>query len=63
MQNTVELNSYKLQLENKVKTQVEFIERQSQELERVNSFIIDTLSTIVEFRDLESGQHVKRIVD
>lgn len=61
VQNTVELNSYKLQLENKVKTQVEFIERQSQELERVNSFIIDTLSTIVEFRDLESGQHVKRI--
>lgn len=61
VQNTVELNSYKLQLENKVKVQVEFIERQAQELERVNSFIIDTLSTIVEFRDLESGQHVKRI--
>lgn len=61
VQNTVELNSYKLELENKVKVQVEFIERQAQELERVNSFIIDTLSTIVEFRDLESGQHVKRI--
>lgn len=61
VQNTVELNSYKQELENKVKVQVEYIEKQARELERVNSFIIDTLSTIVEFRDLESGEHVKRI--
>lgn len=61
VENTVELNSYKLHLENKVNSQVCYIEKQAKELEKVNNFIIDTLSTIVEFRDLDSGQHVKRI--
>ncbi|WP_148409620.1 diguanylate cyclase [Murimonas intestini] len=61
VENTVELNSYKQHLENKVQSQVDTIEKQSQELEKVNNFIIDTLSTIVEFRDVDTGQHVKRI--
>lgn len=61
VENTVELNSYKHQLENTVNSQVSFIEKQSKELEKVNNFIIDTLSTIVEFRDLDTGQHIKRI--
>ena len=61
VENTVELHSYKQHLENKVRSQVETIEKQNLELEKVNNFIIDTLSTIVEFRDADTGQHVKRI--
>ena len=37
------------------------IEKQNEQLRNFNVAMIDTLSTIVEFRDCESGQHVQRI--
>mgnify|MGYP005802154403 CR=1 FL=1 len=37
------------------------LEKQAQELRETNSAIIETLATVIEFRDCESGEHVKRI--
>ena len=36
-------------------------EREQRNLKNMNSELIDVLSTIVEFRDMESGEHVSRI--
>lgn len=37
------------------------LEAQAQKIQETNSALIDTLSTVIEFRDCESGEHVKRI--
>lgn len=37
------------------------LEAQAKQLQETNSSIIDTLSTVIEFRNCESGEHVKRI--
>lgn len=37
------------------------LESQAKQLQETNSSIIDTLSTVIEFRNCESGEHVKRI--
>jgi len=59
--NVVDLYHHKNQLEFFVKIQTEKLERQSKKLRETNNLIIDTLGTVVEFRNLESGQHIKRI--
>ena len=40
---------------------METLEKQALKLNRFNEFIIDTLSTVVEFRSCESGTHIKRV--
>ena len=35
--------------------------KQAQKLRKMNDAMIDAMSNVVEFRDMESGQHVKRI--
>lgn len=59
---------YKMDLEMVVKKQKENIEKQNvllkeqtKELNQLNEILIDSLSNIVEFRNLESKQHIKRI--
>lgn len=59
---------YKMQLESMVRKQNQSIQKQNdilkkqtEELSQVNEIIIDSLSNIVEFRNLESKQHIKRI--
>ena len=37
------------------------IERDKRNVREINTELIETLSTIVEFRDLESGEHISRI--
>nr|WP_294511535.1 diguanylate cyclase [uncultured Bilophila sp.] len=59
--NTVELYLHKRDLEALVLKQVETLDRQAQKLNRINEFIIDTLSTVVEFRSCESGKHIRRV--
>ncbi len=59
--NVVDLYSHKRDLEQKLKEQKEELERQSRRLKQSNQFVIDTLSTTVEFRNFESGEHIKRI--
>lgn len=59
---------YKMDLESMVRKQNQSIQKQNdilkkqaEELSQVNEVIIDSLSNIVEFRNLESKQHIKRI--
>lgn len=59
--NVIELFMHKNNLEQLVAEQTEKIEKQAQKLKENNNQIIDTLSSLVEFRNLESGQHIKRI--
>lgn len=39
----------------------ELVKEQTKQLRQTTNKIIDTLSTVVEFRDLESGEHINRI--
>lgn len=59
--NSIELYLHKNELEDLVTTQTAALEKQANQLKRINDSLIDTLSTVVEFRNLESGEHIKRI--
>ena len=66
--NIVELYQHKYNLEMLVSRQTGRLEeqnivlkKQTKLLQEINSIVIDTMSNLVEFRDLESGQHIKRI--
>ena len=52
---------YKNNLEDMVAQQTERLIDQSEKLKNTKNQIIDTLSTVVEFRDAESGQHIIRM--
>lgn len=64
----LELFNARKQLSNQVHIQKRALEEQAsqlraraQKLQQLNSSIIDTLATVIEFRNCESGEHVKRI--
>ncbi len=66
--NVVEVFQYKRHLEVTVKKQTEKLKKQNSMLKlmaekqkHMNEVLIDSLSNIVEFRNLESEQHIKRI--
>lgn len=68
VQNIVDLFMYKDNLENKVKIQAanlkrqnNLLEQQAARLKESNEKIIDILGTVVEYRNLESGEHIKRV--
>ena len=68
IRNNVDLFIYKNQLEQKVELQTEALRRQNKKLEvqaqklaETNERIIEVLGTVVECRNLESGEHVKRV--
>ncbi|MDR0470064.1 MAG: response regulator [Peptococcaceae bacterium] len=59
--NVVELYAHKQNLEEKLAEQKEMLEKQAERLHQSNQFVIDALSTTVEFRSCESGEHIKNI--
>ena len=59
--NVVDLYAHKQNLEEKLAEQKEMLEKQAERLHQSNQFVIDALSTTVEFRSSESGEHIKRI--
>lgn len=68
VQNTLDLYDYKRLLEKKVedqnvllKEQNERLRRQSEKIKANNRQIIDVLGTVVEYRNLESGMHIRRV--
>lgn len=61
VENVVELYRHKNHLEELLAEQTRQITMQSKKIKEFDSFLIDTLSTIVEFRSLESGLHISRI--
>ncbi len=68
IKNIVELFEYRNELEAKVekqtatlKTQYQMLNIQAAKLREGNDKIIEILGTVVEFRNLESGEHIKRV--
>lgn len=68
VKNITDLFMYKRGLEAKVKKQTEALRRKNQKLleqaqraRENNETIIDILGTVVEYRNLESGEHIKRV--
>lgn len=54
VQNNIELNQHR-------QNQDELIEEQAAKLRESNAVMIDALSSIIEFRSVETGQHIQRI--
>lgn len=61
VKNIIDLYQHKNRLEHLVDLQTKEIEKQKMRIKEYDNFLIDTLSTVVEFRSLESGQHIQRI--
>lgn len=68
VKNAAGLYDYKLQLEKKVEEQTGVLRKayqalkvQAEKLRENNQQIIDMLGTVVEYRNLESGEHIKRV--
>ncbi len=68
VQNMVKQYAYKNRLEEKVQEQTavlrkayQTLKHQTEILEKRNEEIIDLLGTIVEYRNLESGEHIQRV--
>lgn len=59
--NIIELYLNKYHMEERLKEQEEEIRAQEKKLREGNEFMIDALSSVVEFRSLETGEHVRRI--
>lgn len=63
IENIVELYRHRYSLQQIVNQQIHQIQRQERDLYDATRSIINTLSTAIEFRDCESGDHVNRIRD
>jgi len=68
VKNTADLFSYKNELEDRVADQTEtlirqnrLLEEQTEKMRKNNEKIIDLLGTIVEYRNFESGEHIKHV--
>ncbi|MDR0596110.1 MAG: response regulator, partial [Clostridiales Family XIII bacterium] len=59
--NVIDLYVYKNHLESRLAEQRDRLVKQEGRIKQMNFSLIDVLSAIVEFRDLESGKHIQRI--
>lgn len=59
--NIIELFSHRLYLEHKLRKRTKQLMESKEKLEKSNEFLINALSSVVEFRSLESGEHIHRV--
>lgn len=59
--NIIELYQNKHNMEVRLKEQKETIMAQEKKIQESNEFMIDALSSVVEFRSSETGEHIRRI--
>lgn len=59
--NIIELYQNKYHMEERLKEQEKEIREQEKKLREGNEFMIDALSSVVEFRSAETGEHTRRI--
>lgn len=59
--NLIELFEHRAHIERKLEKRTKELIKSREELEKNNEFLINALSSVVEFRSLESGEHIKRI--
>ena len=59
--NIIELYEYRIHLEQKLEKRTAQLRESQEKLEKNNEFLINALSSVVEFRSLESGEHINRV--
>lgn len=59
--NVLELYESRRNTEEKLEKRTRELVESRKTLEKTNEFLINTLSSVVEFRNLESGEHIKRV--
>jgi len=59
--NIMELFENRLNLERKLEERTQKLRDSQKKLESNNEFLVNALSSVVEFRSLESGEHIKRV--
>lgn len=59
--NIIELYEHRISLEKKLEKRTAQLRISQEKLEKNNDFLINALSSVVEFRSLESGEHIKRV--
>lgn len=59
--NLIEMYASREQLKQQLSISEKLLTRSEEKLEKFNDNFIDTISDVVEFRDMESGQHIKRV--
>ena len=59
--NIMELFEHRIYLERKLEKRTRQLRESREKLERSNEFLINALSSVVEFRSLESGEHIQRV--
>jgi putative two-component system response regulator len=59
--NIMELFEHRINIENELEKRTSELVESQKKLEQNNDFLINALSSVVEFRSLESGEHIKRV--
>ena len=59
--NIIELYLNKRNMEKRLKEQEEEIRAKEKKIRDGNEFMIDALSSVIEFRNLETGEHIRQI--
>ncbi len=59
--NIMELYENRIHMEKKLEKRTKQLMESREKLEKNNEFLINALSSVVEFRSLESGEHIKRV--
>ncbi len=59
--NIMELFENRLNIERKLEEHTQALRESQRKLEQNSEFLINALSSVVEFRSLESGEHIKRV--
>ena len=60
-ENIIELYSNRMDIEKKLEIRTKQLEESHKKLASNNEFLVNALSSVVEFRSAESGEHVKRV--
>ena len=59
--NIIELFAHRIDIERKLEERTKELRESKEKLERSNEFLVNALSSVVEFRSLESGEHIQRV--
>jgi putative two-component system response regulator len=59
--NLMELFEHRINLENELAKRTKELVESNEKLEKNNDFLVNALSSVVEFRSLESGEHIHRV--
>lgn len=59
--NIIELFSQRMDIEKKLEKRTRQLRESREKLKKNNDFLINALSSVVEFRSLESGEHIQRV--